>query len=79
MRGRGRRGHDAIQLAKLRSLASSQETPNHFVGYAAKEEGIGLREVLGRVTMQVFVRQHCPMIAAPVNVTLMEYRRGRIT
>ena len=59
-------GTIAIQLAKLRSLASSQETPNHFVGYAAKEEGIGLREVLGRVTMQVFVCQHCTMIAAPV-------------
>ena len=39
---------------------------HHFVGYPAKEEGIGLREVLGRVTMQVFVREHCAMIAAPV-------------
>ena len=32
----------------------------------AKKEGIGPREVLGRVTMQVFVRGHCTMIAAPV-------------
>jgi hypothetical protein len=31
-----------------------------------KEEGIGLGEVLGRVTMQFFVCQHCTMIAAPV-------------
>src|SRR5437773_5820813 len=39
---------------------------HHFVGYPAKEEGISLREVLGRVTMQVFVRGYCTMIAAPV-------------
>jgi hypothetical protein len=32
----------------------------------AKEEGIGLGEVLGRVTVQVFVREHCTMIAASV-------------
>ena len=39
---------------------------HHFVGHPAKEEGIGLLEVLGRVTMQVFVRDPCTMIAAPV-------------
>jgi hypothetical protein len=39
---------------------------HHFVGYPAKEEGISLREVLGRVTMQVFVRDHCAMIAAAI-------------
>src|SRR5438034_5513105 len=39
---------------------------HHFVGYPAKEEGISLREVLGRVTMQVFVRGYCTIIAAPV-------------
>jgi hypothetical protein len=39
---------------------------HHFVGHPAKEEGIGLVEVLDRVTMHVFVRDHCPMIAAPV-------------
>src|SRR5947208_2986058 len=39
---------------------------HHFVGHPAKEEGIGLVEVLDRVTMQVFVREHCTMIAAPV-------------
>jgi hypothetical protein len=32
----------------------------------AKEEGIGLREVLDRVTMQVLVRDHFTMIAAAV-------------
>src|SRR5229473_5635502 len=39
---------------------------HHFVGHPAKEEGIGLVEVLDRVTMQVFVREHYAMIAAPV-------------
>src|SRR5215813_12878564 len=39
---------------------------HHFVSHTAKEEGIGLVEVLDRVTMQVFVREHCTMIAAPV-------------
>ena len=39
---------------------------HHFVGYPAKEEGIGLRKALGKVTMQVFVRRDGPMIAAPV-------------
>ncbi|WP_429552454.1 hypothetical protein [Paraburkholderia sp. MM5477-R1] len=39
---------------------------HHFVGQPAKEEGIGLREVLGRVMMQVFVRDHFTMIAATV-------------
>ena len=32
----------------------------------AKEEGIGLGEVLDCVTMQVFVRGYCTMIATPV-------------
>src|SRR5215472_2547541 len=39
---------------------------HHFVSYPAKEEGIGLVEVLNRVAMQLFVRWYCPMIAAPV-------------
>src|SRR5437899_10635597 len=39
---------------------------HHFVSYPAKEEGIGPLEVLDRVTMQVFVRWHYTMIAAPV-------------
>jgi hypothetical protein len=36
------------------------------VDHPAKEEGIGLVEVLGRVTMQFLVREHYTMIAAPV-------------
>src|SRR5512143_92899 len=39
---------------------------HHFVGHPAKEEGIGLVEVVDRVTMHVFVREHGTMIAAPV-------------
>jgi hypothetical protein len=52
---------------------------HHFVSHPAKEEGIGLVEVLDHVTMQVFGGLNYTMIAASVNVTLMEYRRGRIT
>src|ERR1041385_6447772 len=39
---------------------------HHFVSHPAEEEGVGPVEVLDRVTMQVFVRGHCSMIAAPV-------------
>src|SRR5439155_21506933 len=39
---------------------------HHFVSHPAKEEGIRLGDVLDRVTMQVFVREHGTMIAAPV-------------
>jgi len=41
-------------------------TIGHFVNHTAEEEGIGLFEVLDRVTMQVFFRGNCTMIAAPV-------------
>jgi hypothetical protein len=37
-----------------------------LISHPAKKEGIGPVEVLDRVTMQVFVRDHCTMIAAPV-------------
>ncbi|HEY5743928.1 MAG TPA: hypothetical protein VIS99_15480 [Terrimicrobiaceae bacterium] len=39
---------------------------HHFVGDAAKEQRVGLREALGPVTMQLFVRGHCLMIAASI-------------
>lgn len=39
---------------------------HHFVRHPANEEGVGLGDVLDRVTMQVFVRGDCTMIAAPV-------------
>jgi hypothetical protein len=37
-----------------------------LVSHPAKEEGIGLVEVLDRVTMQLFVRGYRTMITAPV-------------
>jgi hypothetical protein len=39
---------------------------HHFVRHPAKEKGIGLADVLDRVTMQVFVDEAYTMIAAPV-------------
>src|SRR5581483_11580919 len=39
---------------------------HHFVSHPPKEKGIGLLEVLDRVTMQLFVCGNCTMIAAPV-------------
>jgi hypothetical protein len=37
-----------------------------LVSHSAEEEGIGLVEVLDRVTMQLLVRETNTMIAAPV-------------
>ncbi len=48
---------DPVQL--FGSLQSVRRLP-------AKEERIGLRQDLGRVPMQVFVRGYCTMIAAPI-------------
>src|SRR6202044_154386 len=39
---------------------------HHFVSHQAKEEGIGLVKVHDHVTMQLFVRWYCTMIAAAV-------------
>jgi hypothetical protein len=39
---------------------------HHFVNHPAKKEGVGLLEVLDRVTMQLFVRGDCTMITAAV-------------
>jgi catechol 2,3-dioxygenase-like lactoylglutathione lyase family enzyme len=39
---------------------------HHLVGHPAEEEGICLSEVLGRVTMQVFVRGDFTVLAATV-------------
>src|SRR6185295_917800 len=39
---------------------------HHFISHPAKKEGIGPVEVLDRVTMQLFVRDNCTVIAAPV-------------
>ena len=63
---------------------------HQFVSHLAKEEGIGLGEVLRGMTMQLlwhavalfeggFVRDYFTMIAAPIQCDVMEYRSGRIT
>src|SRR5215813_6301860 len=39
---------------------------HQFVSHPAEKEGVGLGDALDRVTMQVFVRDHLKMIAAPV-------------
>jgi hypothetical protein len=38
----------------------------HSFGHPAEKQGIGPVEVLDRVTMQLFVRDDCLVIAAPV-------------
>lgn len=53
------------------SLILTRPTPA-----TAKEEGVGLLEVLERVTMQVFVRDHCSMIAAPVQCNVDRMPKG---
>jgi hypothetical protein len=40
-----------------------------LIYHAAKQEGIGPRNIFRRVTMQLFVRDPRPMVAAPVQVT----------
>jgi hypothetical protein len=58
-----------VKIATTSYSSSRQRPPlrlHHFGSHPAKEEGIGLVEVPGRVTMQVFVRDHLTMIAAPV-------------
>ena len=39
---------------------------HNFIGCPAKEKGIRLCKVLGRVTMQLFIRDHRAVIAAPI-------------
>ena len=42
----------------------------------AKEQSIGLDEVLDRVTVQLFVRDDCTMIAAPVQCDVDRIPKG---
>src|SRR5215216_1280318 len=49
---------------------------HHFVDDPAKKEGIGPREGFGRVTMQLFVRGDCTMIAAPVQCDVDGISKG---
>src|SRR5215471_4535456 len=59
---------EGLHPSRPRSRPCRRAPPclHHFVSHTAKEEGIGPVEVLDRVTMQVFVRDHRTMIAAPV-------------
>jgi hypothetical protein len=73
--------HHELVLIKPRSRPRRRPPSclHHFAGHPAKEEGIGLVEVLSRVTLQVFVREHCTLIAAPVECDVDVIRMGRIT
>ena len=55
------------KLPRSRPRRRPERCRHHFVSHSAKEEGIGLGEVLDCVAMQIFVREHCTMIAAPVH------------
>jgi len=47
-------------------VTAAARLTSEFVSHPAEQEGIGLFEVLDRVTMQVFVRRDGSVIAAPV-------------
>src|SRR6516165_4591761 len=49
---------------------------HHLISHPAKEEGIGLGDVLDCVTMQLFVREKCTMIAAPVQCDIDRIPKG---
>ena len=56
----------------------AKATPPAFTAASGRhqEEGIGLVEVLDRVSMQVFVREHCTMVAAPVQCDVDGIAKG---
>src|SRR5499427_7507462 len=64
----------------IRSRSRGRRRPprclHHFVSHPAKEKRIGLDEVLDRVTMHVFVRGDCTMIAAPVQCDIDGVPKG---
>lgn len=57
-------GHPIGRHATLRRR--SPRRLHHLVGDAAKEEGVGAGEVLGPITMQLFIRGACFVVAAAV-------------
>src|SRR5262249_7874178 len=59
---------EGLHPIRTRSRQRRRTPPclHHFVSHSAKEEGIGLLDVLDRVAKHVFVREHDTMIAAPV-------------
>jgi hypothetical protein len=52
---------------------------HHFVDHAAEEESIGPLDVLARVTMQFFIRDHRGVIAAAVQGDVDGISKGRIS
>src|SRR5258708_24632709 len=60
------RAKGSIQSGLAPVRAGGRHAASIIVSHPAKEQGIRLVEILDRVTMQVFVREHCTMIAAPV-------------
>ena len=55
-----------VLLANIKLPVMGYGTREEFTYLMSDQEGIGPVEILDRVTMQVFVRDHCTMIAAPV-------------
>lgn len=64
-RSRPREGFHPIG-PRSRARRRPERCLHHFVSHPAKEEGVGLVEVLDRVTMQFFVCGYCTMVTAPV-------------
>jgi hypothetical protein len=58
--------YDTVEIVDVRMPERPPACLHQFIRHPAKQEGIGLGEVLGRVTVQVFVRGYCTMIAASV-------------
>jgi hypothetical protein len=55
-----------LKLVSRLEFRSSKRGLHHFVRHPAQAEGIGLGDVLDRVTMQLFVRDSDAMIDVPV-------------
>src|ERR1051325_9204183 len=64
--GSGEGLHPISHPIKLRARPWPPRCFHHFVSHPPKKKGVGLPEILGCVTMEFFVSDYCPMIAAPV-------------
>ena len=71
------RGQQTLMVDSLLGRFDMPVTRLHqFVSHPAKEKGVGLFEVLDRVTMHVFVGRDCSMIAAPVQYDVNGVPKG---
>lgn len=66
------RAKGSIQSGVAPSGPTDATLLHHFISHPAKDEGIGLVDFQYRVTMQVFVCDHCTMIAASVQCHVYE-------